>query len=381
LAQNGRVMIIGAGIGGLTAAVALRRAGRDVTVFEKMDSLKEYGAGFTMNSNAVSAVRELGLGDAVEQRGAELKRFVHHTEDGKVLTEWPTVNISRNVGAPIIGIGRPDVQGILAEALDAEIRFDHECVGVDQDADGVTARFANGQEERGAVLVGADGSRSTVRPLFDPVERRYSGYTTWLAFADFTDFPEATHAQWYGRKLVLGAHPIGGGRTYWYAGYTAEPGGADTDPKQAVLDLFTDWAHPIPALLQATDVRNIARSDIYDLPRRESWGQGRVTLLGDAAHSMVPALGQGACQAIEDGVVLARHLASADDEGAALRAYEHERIERTWPMVRRARRLGKLMQGDNAVIGVVRNNFFRFSPTNRVLKDYEKFLRFQPQQG
>ena len=381
MAQNGRVLIVGAGIGGLTAAVALRRAGRDVVVFERMDSLKEYGAGFTMNSNAVSAVRELGLGEAVEESGAELKRFVHHTQAGKVLTEWPTVNIARNVGAPIIGIGRPDVQRILADALDAEVRFDHECVGVDQDDSGVTARFANGNEERGAALVGADGSKSTVRPLFDPTERRYSGYTTWLAFADFTDFPEATHAQWYGRKLVLGAHPIGAGRTYWYAGYTAPPGGTDTDPKQAVLDLFGDWAHPVPAMLRATDVKNVARSDIYDLPRRESWGRGRVTLLGDAAHSMVPALGQGACQAIEDGVILARHLDSAEDVDAALRAYERERIERTWPMVRRARRLGKLMQGDNAVTGVVRDNFFRFSPTNRVMKDYEKFLRFEPSRG
>ena len=381
MADNGRVMIIGAGIGGLTAAVALRRAGRDVTVFEKMDSLKEYGAGFTMNSNAVSAVRELGLGEKVEEQGAELKRFVHHTKDGKVLTEWPTVNISRNVGAPIIGIGRPHVQRILADAFDAEVRFDYECVGMEQDGTGVTARFANGNEERGAVLVGADGSRSTVRPLLDPVERRYSGYTTWLAFADFTDFPEATHGQWYGRKLVLGAHPIGGGKTYWYAGLTAPPGGQDADPKQAVLQLFSDWAEPLPSLLQATDVKNIARSDIYDLPRRDSWGRGRVTLLGDAAHSMVPALGQGACQAIEDGVILARHLGGGQDDAAAIRAYETERIERTWPMVRRAGRLGKLMQGDNALIGAVRNNFFRFSPTNRVMKDYEKFLRFPPRQG
>ena len=381
MAQNGRVIIVGAGIGGLTAAVALRRAGREVAVFERMDSLKEYGAGFTMNSNAVSAVRELGLGERVEEEGAELKRFVHHTRDGKVLTEWPTVNIARNVGAPIIGIGRPNVQRILADALDAEIRFEHECVGVDQDEGGVTARFANGDEERGAVLVGADGSGSTVRPLLDPTERRYSGYTTWLAFADFTDFPEATHAQWYGRKLVLGAHPIGGGKTYWYAGFTTPAGGSDSDPKQAVLDLFGDWADPLPALLRATDVKNIARSDIYDLPKREAWGHGRVTLLGDAAHSMVPALGQGACQAIEDGVVLARHLEPAGGEPAALRAYERARIERTWPMVRRARRLGKLMQGDNALTGVVRNNFFRFSPTSRVMKDYEKFLRFEGRQG
>jgi FAD-dependent urate hydroxylase len=177
-------MIVGAGIGGLTAAVSLRQAGRDVVVFEQMDALKEVGAGFTMNSNAVTAVRELGLDKAVEERGAELTRFVHHTRKGKVLAEWPTGQISKNVGAPIIGIGRPDVQRILVEALDGvEIRFEHACTGVEQDASGVTARFANGAEERGGVLVGADGSRSTVRAVYDQTERRYSGYTTWLASA------------------------------------------------------------------------------------------------------------------------------------------------------------------------------------------------------
>lgn len=378
MTRDDRVMIVGAGIGGLTAAVALERAGRAVTVFERMDSLKEVGAGFTMNSNAVTAIRELGLDKHVEDQGAELNRFVHHTRDGKVLAEWPTGQISENVGAPIVGIGRPDVQRLLAGALEnVEIRYDHEFNGLEQDATGVTARFANGAEERGAALIGADGSGSTVRGIFDSTERRYSGYTTWLAYAEFSDFPEATHAQWYGKRTILGAHPIGGGRTYWYAGLTAPPGGRNEDKKQAVLDVFGDWAEPLPSLLRATDPANIARSDIYDLPRRESWGEGRVTLLGDAAHPMVPALGQGACQAIEDGVILGRLLGAAEDEAAALQAYERKRIERTAPIVKRARMQGKLMQGDNPVMEVVRSNFFRFAPQKQVLKGFEEFLTFE----
>ena len=378
MTRDGKVLIVGAGIGGLTAAVALKQAGREVVVFEQMDSLKEVGAGFTMNSNAVTAIRELGLDKQVEEQGAELTRFVHHTRKGKVIAEWPTGQISANVGAPIVGIGRPDVQRILVAALDGvEIRYGHRFSGLEQDEGGVTATFDNGASERGAVLVGADGSRSTVRPLFDSTERRYSGYTTWLASAEFTDFPAETHAQWYGPKTILGAHPIGGGRTYWYAGWTTDPGGKDADMKQAVLDLYGDWADPLPRLLQATDPAYIARSDIYDLPRRESWGSGRVTLLGDAAHSMVPALGQGACQAIEDGVVLGRILGASEDDPAALKAYEQRRIERTAPIVKRARMQGAIMQGNNPVMSVVRTNFFRFAPQKQVLKGFQEFLTFE----
>jgi 2-polyprenyl-6-methoxyphenol hydroxylase-like FAD-dependent oxidoreductase len=127
-------------------------------------------------------------------------------------------------------------------------------------------------------------------------------------------------------------------------------------------------------MIEATDV--IPRSDIYDLPRRDSWGAGLVTLLGDAAHPMAPALGQGACQAIEDGVFLGRFLKGDADPADALRRYEQKRIERTAPIAKRAGMQGKLMQGDNPAIRVARYASFRFAPEGQVLKSFQKLLTF-----
>lgn len=368
-------MVVGAGVGGLTAAVALQRAGKDVVVFERADRLLEVGAGFSLTSNATRALRELGLDKDVEAKGDVIEFFVHRMSDGKVLATWPTGNIARNLGTPIVGVSRPDVQRILAGALDsAEIRFGHEFVGLEQDGEGVTVRFANGAEERGDVLIGADGSQSTIRTVFDSTERRYSGYTTWLALADQESFAPATHTQWYGNRAIVGAHPSGGGKTYWYASKTAPAGERDVDTKRELLEMFGDWHEPVPSMIEATAF--IPRADIYDLPRRESWGAGRVTLLGDAAHPMAPALGQGACQAIEDAVILARCLSADGDRASALRTYETQRIARTAPIVKRARMQGKLMQGDNPAIRAARWGSFKFAPTSQVLKSFQKLLTF-----
>jgi 2-polyprenyl-6-methoxyphenol hydroxylase-like FAD-dependent oxidoreductase len=368
-------MIVGAGIGGLTAAVALQRAGRDVVVFEQFEQLLEVGAGFTLNSNAVTALRSIGLDSAVVDHGAILTTFVHRTHDGKVLATWATGTIGDNLGSPIVGMSRPQIQHILLGALrDPDIRFGHRFAGVEQDDSGVTARFADGTEARGAVLVGADGSQSAVRAAFDSTPRRYSGYTTWLALSSGEAFAPGTHTQWYGRSLIFGSHPVGDGRSYWYAGQSVPPGGRDADAKQHLLGLFGDWHDPVPAMIETTDTIN--RSDIYDLDRRSSWGRGRATLLGDAAHPMAPALGQGACQAIEDAVILARFLGSGDSDVDALRAYEQRRIARTAPIVKRARMQGKLMQGDNAAIRAVRYSSFRFAPEKQVLKSFQKLLTF-----
>jgi 2-polyprenyl-6-methoxyphenol hydroxylase-like FAD-dependent oxidoreductase len=374
-----RVVIVGAGMAGLTAAAALDRVGVDALVLERMDRLYAFGGGFTLASNALLALREIGLDEQVEQAGVVLEHFAHHTWRGRELARWPIGEFGRKAGAPIVGIGRPELQRIIAGALSsAEIRLGATWTGLSQDERGVTVEVAGSEPETGAALIGADGAESRIRNLFYTEPRRYSGYTTWLASAEFDGYPADTQTQTYGDRSLFGALPIGGGKVYWYASETVPAGGRDTDTKAYLLDLFKGWEEPIPSLIDATDPAGIARHDIADLPRRESWGTGRVTLAGDAAHSMAPALGQGAGQAIEDGVVLARHLAGADDIPAALHAYEAERIDRVAPIAKRAALQGKLMQGDNVAMRVVRDlGLLRFAPKVAISKGFDDVLRFE----
>lgn len=375
-----RVLIVGAGIAGLTSAVALDRAGVEAVVFERMDRLFEFGGGFTLASNALLALRELGLDEAVQRQGVVLEHFAHHTSRGKELARWPIGDYGRKAGAPIVGIGRPELQRILAEAVgSAELRLGCAVTDFSHDEQPVIVRLDGAESERGAALVGADGAESAIRKRFYGGERQYSGYTTWLGAAGYADYPPDTQTQTYGNGALFGALPIGQGKVYWYAAETVPPGGKDSDSKAYLLELFKGWEEPIEALLQATEPAQIARHDIADLPRRASWGEGCVTLAGDAAHAMAPALGQGAGQAIEDGVILARHLAGAADIPAALRAYEAERNERVPPIARRARIQGKLMQGDNAVMRLVRDfGFLRFAPKAAISRGFEDVLRFEP---
>jgi flavin-dependent dehydrogenase len=169
MSGDDRIMIVGSGLGGLTAAVALQRRGKDVVLFEQFDKLLEVGAGITLNSNAITALREIGLDKTAEERGSVLEKFAHRSSDGKLITTWDTGSIGHNLHAPIVGISRPEIQRTLAESLgDVELRFGHKLVGLEQDGSGVTARFENGAEERGAVLIGADGGP---RGLHSPPSR------------------------------------------------------------------------------------------------------------------------------------------------------------------------------------------------------------------
>ncbi|MDB5313302.1 MAG: Zeaxanthin epoxidase [Gemmataceae bacterium] len=360
-----RAVVIGGGIGGLAVGLALKQTGWDVSVFERAPALCEVGAGLTLWTNAVKVLRKLGTGEAVAARSHPIRQSELRSWRGKLLTQTDLGLLGDRLGAPSVGIHRADLQSLLAEALGRDhLQLAAECVGFSQDATGATARFADGRQERGDVLVAADGIKSAVRKqLLGDEPLRYAGYTAWrgVGLIDRPEVPLGVTVLAMGRGSQTGMLPIGGGRTYWFA--TANVPAGQTDPpgghRAALLSRFKDWYAPIPAVIEATPEEAILRNDIHDRPPVKTWGDERVTLLGDAAHPTTPNMGQGACQAIESALVLAKCLAGATDLPAALRVYEQARYERTALITNRSWTLGKVFGYEWGWACGLRNLFFR----------------------
>ncbi|MBX9579113.1 MAG: FAD-dependent monooxygenase, partial [Gemmataceae bacterium] len=342
-----RVLVIGGGIGGLAAGIALRRAGWDVAVSERAAELREVGAGITLWTNAVKVLRRLGVGPAVEAVSHPITRSEVRNWRGRLVTAIDFGRLNDRLGAPTVGVHRADLQATLADALGREhLHLGRECVGYDQDAGGVTARFADGSTERGDVLVGADGLRSAVRrQMLGDDPPRYAGYTAWrgVGVIDRPELPVGLTLLAMGRGSQVGTLPIGKGWTYWFATANVPAGGdGPGDHRADLLKRFGDWLPAVPAVIEATPAEAIIRNDIVDRPPVRRWTDGRVALLGDAAHPTTPNMGQGACQAIESAAVLARHLTGAADLPAALTAYAESRFARTAMITNRSWTYGKV---------------------------------------
>lgn len=239
------------------------------------------------------------------------------------------------MGAPTVGVLRPELHRVLAGAVeDADIRLGTTCTGFSQDGEGVSVRFEPGGEQSADMLIGADGLRSAVRRgLRGDEPLRFAKYASWQAVVDYADeaTPIGLFSVFWGPEARFLFYRVSDRQLYWEGIFATEAGGRDPDGgrKDAVLERFGDWVRPVGALVSATDEAAISRADVYDRPPIKRWSQGRVTLLGDAAHPMTNAVGQGANQAIEDAVVLAKCLRAVSDPPAALAQYERERVGRT----------------------------------------------------
>ena len=335
-----KVLIAGAGIGGLTAALAALRRGFDVEVYEQAPELREVGAGLQLSANGTRVLYELGVGEALkahscEAAGKEIRLW--NTGETWKLFDLGKVSIER-YGYPYFTVYRPDLLEVLLAAIGRDrIHLGAKCVGLSQDADRVTLELDGGRTACGDCLIGADGVHSQVRQsLFGGDRPQFTGIVVWRGIVPMEKLPKhmarMVGSNWVGPGAHVVHYPLRAGKVMNFVGALArsdwqvESWSARGTTEELAAD-FTGWHDDIHAL-----IRNIPAPYKWALmtrPPMERWSVGRVTLLGDACHSMVPFLAQGAVMAIEDGFVLARALSGSSDVPVALRKYENARRERT----------------------------------------------------
>ncbi len=341
-----RIAIVGGGIGGLSAALALGREGLSASVFEQAPALLEVGAAIAVWPNAFRVLERLGLGGDVRARAGRISRAHWLGSDGAHYKRFSFPE----TGMPAVALHRADLQATLRNALPGgSLHLGKTFEAFTAEGDELKLSFADGTEVGCDILVGADGLHSRVRAqLLGAGEPVYRGYSVWRGVArlEHAALPPETALEVYGDGLRFGVGPVGLGRTGWWA--TAnEPEGTPESPAEhagKLLRLFGGWCAPVTELVEATTSETIIRSAAYDRPAAARWGEGRVTLLGDAVHPMTPNLGQGGCMAIEDAAVLARCLAKYHEAGAALRAYESRRRARAEGVARYSRLYGAVGQ-------------------------------------
>ena len=335
-----QIAIIGGGIGGLTAALALQQSGFQAEVFEQAPELLEVGAAIAIWSNAMRLLERLQLAEKILEYGGIVEELRWMDQNGFLLNR---VSIS-NAKTPALALQRSDLQRTLRNALpQSSIHLGHSIVEYSQQGDKMIATFANGQTIEADFLIGGDGVHSRVRKQFindgEPVGR---GYTIWRGTSPVTpaEIPPATGIELYGRGKRFGIGPLGLGRTGWWAS-------ANTDHAHQLTDLFTGWYPPVMELIEATPPSSILKTIATDREPNKRWGAGRMTLLGDAIHPTTPNLGQGGCQAMEDAIVLARCFEKYGASEDALRHYERLRHPRTAMLTRLSRYYGRVGQLEN----------------------------------
>ncbi len=374
-----KVLVIGGGIGGATLTLALQKIGVEAEMYERAPELKEVGAGIALWNAPFRALERLGVGDKIRQCAMPLRFGMFGFASGDIFRRMDLEKVLGAEYSENFILHRADLHSAILGGIVANtVHTDHECERIEQNSGGVKAIFKNGKTAIGDILIGADGFHSVVRKtLFGESAARYSGQTCFRGIADVAALHPQVLAEIHGTGQRFGIAPINARRVYWFAAMNA-PHGEKDEPENRrdfLMEKYKDWAFGIPDMIAATP-NNILRNDLIDYEPLKTWTKGRITLLGDAAHPMLPNLGQGACTAIEDGFILARQINQKGVNTTSLIAYEAERIGRTTRIVNQSWQFGVPLVWTNPAVVRLRNMLFKYAPKSMTEKMFRENIQF-----
>ncbi|MDO7525524.1 FAD-dependent urate hydroxylase HpxO [Acinetobacter baumannii] len=341
------VVIIGAGMGGLTTGIALKKFGHQVRIFEQTEKILPVGAAISLWSNGVKCLNYLGLTEKIAKLGGQMDDLAYVDGlTGDVMTQFSLRPLIEEVGQRPYPVARADLQNMLMDEFGRDqIYLGKKMVGLEDKADFVEVHFADGSSTQADLLIGADGTHSMTRAyvLGQQVQRRYAGYVNWNGLVEISDdlAPAQQWTTYVGEGKRASLMPVADGRFYFFLDVPL-PAGLENNRdeyKKLLKQYFVDWCQPVQQLIERLDPQKTNRVEIHDIEPFTQFYKGRVVILGDAAHSTTPDIGQGGCQAMEDAIYLARSLQintlGLED---ALRRYQNKRNERANELVLRARK-------------------------------------------
>lgn len=371
--------IIGGGIAGLTTAIALKQIGIKAQVFESAPTIKPLGAGLVLAANAIKAYRKLGIAEKIIKRGRLLPTLNILDQRGRIITSADAEAIGKKYDLHNFAIHRAELQEALLEELDpSQITLNKRAIGFEKlKNQQIAVHFVDGSNHPTDILIIADGIHSVVRGQLLPESTvRYAGYTCWRAVIDNPGLPLHGASETWGKDGRFGIVPLADDKIYWFAVVNAPQNDlASRAYKAADLQLiFKDFHEPIPDILKHTHDDDLIWNDIIDLKPVQRFAFGNIVLIGDAAHATTPNMGQGACQAIEDAVILADELVRHDQPADAFTAFERRRLDRTHYIVHTSWSLGKIAQWSHPVLIPLRNALFRLIPARVQEKQMKTLL-------
>ncbi|MHC6184653.1 FAD-dependent urate hydroxylase HpxO [Acinetobacter sp. X9] len=341
------VVIIGAGMGGLTTGIALKKFGHQVRIFEQTEKILPVGAAISLWSNGVKCLNYLGLTDKIAKLGGQMDDLAYVDGlTGDVMTQFSLLPLIEEVGQRPYPVARADLQNMLMDEFGRDqIYLGKKMVSLEDKADYVEVHFADGSSTQADLLIGADGTHSLTRTyvLGQQVQRRYAGYVNWNGLVEISEdlAPAQQWTTYVGEGKRASLMPVADGKFYFFLDVPL-PAGLDNNRdeyKKLLKQYFVDWCQPVQQLIERLDPQKTNRVEIHDIEPFTQFYKGRVVILGDAAHSTTPDIGQGGCQAMEDAIYLARSLQintlGLED---ALRRYQNKRNERAKELVLRARK-------------------------------------------